>query len=344
MFCLAAPSPHPVLPDGSGNASAGGNKMNNRRKIVVIGASNVGSAVANKIADFQLATEVALIDINQDKAWGEATDSSHATSDIYSTNIKFHLGDYSDCDDANIIVITAGPSIRPGEKQDRLILAQKNAGIMRSIMKEIVQHTKEAMIIMITNPLDVATYVVSTEFDYPRNLILGTGTLLETYRFRRILADHYLVDPKNFNGAVLGEHGNSAFVAWSTATCAGLPIDDLDEYFHKTKKLSHEEVERQLVQVAYDVINKKGCTNTGIAMVACRYIKCVLYDEHSILPCSAVLEGEYGIKDVALSIPRMVCADGIMRAFEIHLSDEELEKLHASARSVRKALDSANCK
>ena len=224
--------------------------MNNRRKIVVIGASNVGSAVANKIADFQLATEVVLIDLNEDKAWGEAKDSSHATSCIYSTNIKFHLGDYEDCKDANIIVITAGPSIRPGETPDRLKLAGTNAKIMSSVMGEIVKRTKEAMIIMITNPLDVATYVVSTQFDYPRNLILGTGTMLETYRFRRILADKYQVDPKNINGYVLGEHGNAAFVAWSTTGCAGFPIDDLDEYFHRTEKLSHEAVEQELVQVA----------------------------------------------------------------------------------------------
>ena len=318
--------------------------MNNRRKIVVIGASNVGSAVANKIADFQLATEVALIDLNEDKAWGEAKDSSHATSCVYSTNIKFHLGTYEDCRDANIIVITAGPSIRPGETPDRLKLAGTNAKIMSSVMGEIVKYTKEAMIIMITNPLDVATYVVSTQFDYPRNLILGTGTMLETYRFRRILADKYQVDPKNINGYVLGEHGNSAFVAWSTTGCAGCALEHLDEYFHHTDKLDKQAVENELVQVAYDVINKKGFTNTGIAMAACRFIKAVLYDEHTILPCSAVMEGEYGLHDVALSIPRMICSTGIMRSFEIHLTDEELEKMHAAAKSVRSALDGAGIK
>ena len=318
--------------------------MNNRRKIVVIGASNVGSAVANKIADFQLATEVALIDLNEDKAWGEAKDSSHATSCVYSTNIKFHLGTYEDCKDANIIVITAGPSIRPGETPDRLKLAGTNAKIMSSVMSQIVKYTKEAMIIMITNPLDVATYVVSTQFDYPRNLILGTGTMLETYRFRRILADKYQVDPKNINGYVLGEHGNSAFVAWSTTGCAGFALEHLDEYFHHTEKLDKKAVEDELVQVAYDVINKKGFTNTGIAMAACRFIKAVLYDEHTILPCSAVLEGEYGLHDVALSIPRMICATGIMRSFEVHLTDEEMDKLHVAAKSVRGALDGAGIK
>ena len=316
----------------------------NKGKIVVIGTSNVGSAVVNKIADFQLASEIALIDLNTDKAKGEAIDASHATSCIYSTNIDIHLGTYEDCKDAGIIVITAGPSIRPGETPDRLKLAGTNAKIMTSVMSEIVKYTKEAMIIMITNPLDVATYVVSTQFDYPREKILGTGTLLETYRFRRILATKYQMDPKNINGYVLGEHGNSAFVAWSTVNCAGLGLEHLDEYFHHTDSLDRKAVEQELIQAAYDVINLKGFTNTGIAMVACRFIKSVLYDEHTILPCSAVLNGEYGINNVALSIPRMICASGIMRAFEIHLTDDELAALHKAAQSVRSALDGAGVK
>ncbi len=320
---------------------------NNRRKIVVIGTSNVGSAVVNKIADFQLASEIVLIDMNVDKAEGEAVDSSHATACIYSTNIKIHKGDYSDCKGANIIVICAGPSIRPGEKPDRLILAGKNSGIMKSVFNQIQENTKDAVILLITNPLDVATYVVTKlaeECGYPTNLILGTGTLLETYRFRRILANKYEVDPKNINGYVLGEHGNAAFVAWSTTGCAGFPIEDLDEYFHHADRLDRKAVEDELIQVAYDVINKKGYTNTGVAMVATRFIKSVLYDEHTILPASAVMNGEYGIKDVALSMPRMICADGIMRTFEIHLTDQELEAMHAAAKSVRAALDGAGIK
>jgi L-lactate dehydrogenase len=316
----------------------------NKGKIVVIGTSNVGSAVVNKIADFQLASEIALIDLNVDKARGEALDSSHATSDIYSTNVDIHLGTYEDCKDAGIIVITAGPSIRPGETPDRLKLAGTNSKIMHSVFSEIVKYTKDAMVIMITNPLDVATYVVSTQFDYPREKILGTGTLLETYRFRRILANKYQVDPKNINGYVLGEHGNGAFAAWSTVDIAGLGLNHIDEYFHHTDKLDQSAIEKELVQVAYDVINLKGCTNTGVAMAACRYIKSVLYDEHTILPCSAVLDGEYGIKDVSLSIPRMICQNGIMRSFEIHLTDKELEKLFAAAKSVRSALDGAGIK
>ena len=313
----------------------------NQGKVVIIGTSNVGSAVLNKIADFQLASEIALIDLNMDLARGEALDTSHAMSSPYSTNIKIHPGTYEDCRDAAFIVITAGPSILPGETPDRLRLASTNTKIMRSIFGEIVKYTKEAMIIMITNPLDVATYVVSTEFDYPRAKILGTGTMLETYRFRYILAQHYDMDPKNIHGYVLGEHGNDAFVAWSTVNCAGLGIEHLDEYFHYTERLDRKAVEQELIQTAYDVINLKGFTNTGIAMVACRFIKAILYNEHTILPCSAVLEGEYGMRGVALSIPRMISRDGIVRSFEVRLPKDEMEKLQGAERSVRSALDGA---
>jgi len=316
--------------------------MINKGKIVIVGTSNVGSAVLNKLMDFQLASEIVLIDLNEEKAKGEALDASHSTSCIYSTNINIHAGTYADCKDAGIIIITAGPSIRPGETPDRLRLASVNTKIMSSVMGEITKYTKDAMIIMITNPLDVATYHVSTAFDYPREKIIGTGTLLETFRFRRILANKYHVDTKNIHGYVLGEHGNSAFPAWSTVDIAGLGLEHMDEYFHLPEKLDRNAVEDEIVQVAYDVINWKGFTNTGIAMVACRLVKAILYDEHTILPMSAVLEGEYGITDVALSIPRMLCSTGIVRSFEIHLTEKELNLLHISADSVRSAL--AGCK
>ncbi len=316
--------------------------MINKGKIVIVGTSNVGSAVLNKLMDFQLASEIVLIDLNEEKAKGEALDASHSTSCIYSTNINIHAGTYADCKDAGIIIITAGPSIRPGETPDRLRLASVNTKIMSSVMSEITKYTKDAMIIMITNPLDVATYHVSIAFDYPREKIIGTGTLLETFRFRRILANKYHVDTKNIHGYVLGEHGNSAFPAWSTVDIAGLGLEHLDEYFHLPEKLDRSAVEDEIVQVAYDVINWKGFTNTGIAMVACRLVKAILYDEHTILPMSAVLEGEYGITNVALSIPRMLCSTGIVRSFEIHLTEKELNLLHVSADSVRSAL--AGCK
>lgn len=310
----------------------------NKGKIVIIGTSNVGSAVLSKLVDFQLASEIALIDVNADKARGEALDASHSTSCIYSVNINVHAGTYEDCKDAGLIIITAGPSIRPNETPDRMVLAQTNVKIMKSIMENITQYTKDAIIIMITNPLDIATYYVSSAFDYPREKIFGTGTLLETFRFRRILADRYHVDTKNIHGYVLGEHGNSAVPIWSTVNIAGLHIDNLDEYFPQQPPLNRDEIEKNVVQVAYDVINWKGFTNLGVAMVTIRLVKAVLYNEHTILPVSTILTGEYGISGVALSLPHLLTSNGVGRSFAVHLTAEEQQKLHSSANNIAAVL------
>ena len=171
-------------------------------------------------------------------------------------------------------------------------------------------------------------------------MIVGTGTMLETFRFRRILANHYHVDPKNIHGYILGEHGNTAFTAWSTVNIAGMPLEHLDDCFNFSQKIDRKAIEDEVVQVAYDIINLKGWTNTGIAMVACRFIKSIIYDEHTILPMSAVFEGEYGLHDVALSIPRMICAEGVVKSFEVKLTPEETQQLLISAESVKKALSS----
>lgn len=211
--------------------------MFNEGKIVIIGASNVGTAVLNKIVDFGLASEVVLIDINEKKCMGESLDTSHATACISSHNIYIHEGDYEDCKDASMIIITAGPSIKPGETPDRLILTKTNCKIMDSVMSQIVRYTKDAIILVVTNPLDVATYYVSANFDYPREKIIGTGTLLETFRLRRILADYYHLDPKLVHGYVLGEHGNSGFVAWSTVDIASLGLGNMDEFFNRDYNL-----------------------------------------------------------------------------------------------------------
>ncbi len=312
----------------------------NRGKIVIIGASNVGSATLSKIVDFQLASEIALIDINEDKARGEALDASHSTSCIYSININVHAGTYADCKDAYMIIVTAGPSIRPNETPDRLVLAKTNTKIMQSVMENIMRYTKDAIILMITNPLDVATWYVSARFDYPREKIFGTGTLLETFRFRRALADRYKVDTKNIHGYVLGEHGNSAVPIWSTVNIAGLCADDLDDFFPEIAPLDRAAVEKQIVQTAYDVINWKGYTNLGIAMVACRLIKAVAFDEHTILPVSAILNGEYGIDGVALSVPHLLNARGIGRSFEVRLNETERGRLNESAARIAAVIKS----
>ena len=233
-----------------------------------------------------------------------------------------------------MIIIAAGPSILPGKKTDRLLLADRNVKVMNDVMSFITQYTKNAVIIMITNPLDVMVYYAENLFGYPKNKIFGTGTTLETARFRRILANKYYVDPKNVHGYMLGEHGNSAFPAWSLVNIGGVSCDKLDEYFQPAEPLNRAKTAAEVVNVAYDVLNFKGFTNAGIAMAACRLAKAVLFNERSILPVSTTLQGEYGISNVALSLPCLITEEGVEKRIAVPLSDEELAKLTLSAESI----------
>lgn len=311
-----------------------------RNKLAIVGVGHVGSAVLNCALSFNLATEIALIDIIQEKACGEALDASHGTPFPYSTNVDIHAGTFEDCRDAQVIIIAAGPSILPGEQLDRLTLADRNVKVMKNVMTEITRYTKDAVIIMITNPLDITTYYAGNYFDYPKNKLFGTGTTLETARFRRILADKYCVDPKNVHGYILGEHGNSAFPAWSLVSIAGVTADKLDGYFKPKTPLEREQVAAEVVNVAYDVLNFKGWTNSGIAMAACRIAKSVLWNERSILPVSTTLQGEYGLRDIALSLPCVIAENGIERRIQPPLVEDEIAKLVHSADCVFKVLQS----
>jgi L-lactate dehydrogenase len=314
--------------------------MQKRNKLAIVGVGNVGTAVLNCALSFNLAADIALIDIIEKKAIGEALDAAHGTPFTYSPNVHVHAGGFEECKDADVIIIAAGPSIMPGEKTDRLLLAERNVKTIKDVMTQITQYTKEAVIIMITNPLDVTLFYAQNAFGYPKEKILGTGTTLETSRLRRILADRYSVDPKNVHGYMLGEHGNSAFPAWSLINVAGIPSEKLDDYFAATDKLDQEKVGTQVVQVAYEVLNNKGCTNSGIAMVACRIARAVLYDEKTVFPVSTTLEGEYGIRNVALSLPCIVDAQGVSRRLEVPLAAAEVERLKSSAANLTQVLQS----
>jgi L-lactate dehydrogenase len=310
-----------------------------RNKVVIIGAGMVGAAVLNSILTLNLLAEVVIIDKNSGKAKGEALDASHTTSFAYSPNVSVKSGDYEDCRDAQIIIMTAGPSMKPGEKLDRMILADINVKVMKEVMDSITQYTKEAIIIIVTNPVDVVTYFAQTNFDYPKEKIIGTGTLLDTARLRRILALKYLVDTKNVHGYILGEHGLSAFVAWSLVNIAGIPANKLNEHFNDTDALDYDAILQETKSVGTDILQLKGYTSSGIAMSVSRLVKAILLNELSILPVSTTLEGEYGITDTALSIPCVISNEGISRRLEVPLSEVELQQLKNSADSINQVID-----
>lgn len=309
-----------------------------KNKLAIIGLGHVGAAVLSQAIACQLAPEIVCIDSDEKKAYGEALDASHSTPCSFVPGIKIYSGGFEQCADASMIICCGGPSIVPGQKLDRLVLAEQNVKVIGEIMTEVTRYTRDAVFIMITNPLDVTTYLAATKFDYPAGKLFGTGTTLETMRFKRILADRYHVDAKDVQGYMLGEHGNSAFPAWSTVNIGGVPFDQLDDYFEHAEPFNKENIAAGVVRTAYDVLLSKGWTNTGIAMGVCRLAKAVLFDEHCIVPVSTPLQGEYGLTDVALSLPSLLGADGVIKRLPIKLTDEELQQLHSSAASIQSVL------
>jgi L-lactate dehydrogenase len=313
-----------------------------KNKVAVVGAGMVGSAVINTLLSLELLAEIAVIDMNPKKAEGEALDASHTTSFAYSPNVHVRAGDYSDCADSQIIVITAGPSIKPGESDDRLSLAGKNISVLKGVMEQITKYTQDSIIIIVTNPVDILTYYAQNHFNYDKNKIIGTGTLLDTARFRRILAKKYLVDTKNVHGYVMGEHGKSAFAAWSIVNIAGIPADKLDSILGSAESLDRETLVKDARNVGLEIVEYKGYTSSGIAMTVNRLIKAIFLNELSILPISTTLEGEYGLSNVALSIPCVIGSDGIRRRVEVPITEEETAQLRNSAESLTVVLQNLN--
>lgn len=310
-----------------------------RNKVVIIGAGNVGSAVLSTLLSSQSLAEIVMIDQNEQKAYGEALDGSHSTAFAYSPNIQVRRGDYSDCKDASVIVMTAGPSAKPGQPIDRVALTKTNLKVVKEVMENITSYTTEAIIIIVSNPVDVLTYYAQNYFGYNKNKVFGTGTSLDTARFRRILGQKYMIDTKNVHGYILGEHGGTAFAAWSSTNIAGIPIDDFD-IMTPDQDLDKEAIVEEVKQVGHEVLLNKGYTNIGIAKSVERIIQAVLINELSVLPLATTLEGEYGIENVALSLPCVVTKDGIGRRLEIPLSVEEVDQLKASADFLKKVFDS----
>jgi L-lactate dehydrogenase len=307
-------------------------------KLVIIGAGNVGSAVLNSVLRMNIIDDIVVINRNRDRALGEVLDASHTTAFAYSSNASIRVGDYSDCKDAHIIVITAGPSILPGN-HDRNTLLKKNVEVMDSVMKQITTYTREAVIIMISNPLDVLTYYFQKKYDYPANKILGTGTLLDTARFNKMLGDLCGVDAKNVVGFVLGEHGSTSFIPWNTVNIVGVPFDDLTDKFGLASPIDKEALLSETKSIGPHIVDLKGYTSSGVALAACRIIGAIVRNEHCIVPVSTVMRGQYGYDDVAMSLPCILSKTGIDRIIELPLDAQAIDDLRISHDHLRELID-----
>lgn len=309
-------------------------------KLAIIGLGHVGSEVLTKAVASNIAAEIACIDIKENVAYGEALDICHSISSPINRNIKVYSGGFDTVKDADVIICDAGPSILPGQ-YERLKLAKENAKNITEIMTEVVKYNTDAIFIMITNPLDVTTYLAATKFGWKHGRLFGTGTTLETLRFKYILSRHFGVNPQDIQGYMLGEHGNSAFPAWSTVSIGGIRLNDLHNYFPEVK-LDRELIHKQVVKTAYEVMDAKGWTNTGIASGAIRLAQAVFFDEKTVVPVSVPLTGEYGLKDVALSLPSVVGKDGVEKRLALPLPEDELELLYKSSECIKEVLRASN--
>jgi len=310
-------------------------KAKHGSKVAIIGAGAVGSSIAFAMAIQQLCTELVLIDVNQDKAQGEALDISHGLPFLGQMDI--YAGEYSDVKDCDLIIITAGIPRKPGET--RLDLAKKNVGLAKTITTSIMEHYTTGNILVVSNPVDVLTYMIAKWSGLPRNRVLGSGTVLDSARFRILISQKLDIDVRNVHGYIIGEHGDSQLPAWSATNIAGLSIDD----YSKTTGIPFTQADR--IEIAEktrfsgaEVIKLKGATFDGIAVSVSTIAKSLLKGENTIRTVGSVLCGEYGIQDVATNVPTIIGADGVEKVLELDLDPQELRFLQASAESVKKIL------
>lgn len=304
------------------------NKNILEQKIAVIGAGAVGSTVAYTLMVKNLAAEIILIDINKEKEKGEVLDINDALS--FSETGAVRGGDFKDAADADIIILTAGVAQKPGET--RLDLVSKNKAIVSSIFKEIGIIKQTAIIVVISNPVDIITYLVQEISGLPQNQVFGTGTCLDSARLRSNVAKRFKIDAAQVDGFVLAEHGNSEFVAWSTVSIAGKKAADL------LSKEEMDQIENEVKNEVYEIIKCKGATYYGIAMVAVDIVKAIFLDENKVLPISSLLDNCNGVSGICLGAPMIVGRNGIVRSWPIDLTDIEKEKLQKSAETIKQYL------
>jgi L-lactate dehydrogenase len=307
------------------------------RKVVVVGAGSVGSTFAFALAQKGLAEEIDLIDASHDFAEGQALDLAHGLP--FYPSVKIRVGHKQDYADAQVIVITAGVKQGPGET--RLALVKKNAIIIESIVDEIVAEQSQAVIVVASNPVDILTYVALKRSGWPKSRVIGSGTVLDSSRFRYLLSLHCGVDVGNVHAYFLGEHGDSEFPAWSMTHIAGVSIDDYCPLCNKCNawQYEREKIAKEVRESAYHIINYKGATYFAIAMALVRIVGTILQDQRSVLPVSTLLNGEYGLRDVCLGIPCVVGQGGVRQIVEAPLFPEEKTALSNSAATLQEVLN-----
>lgn len=301
--------------------------------VAIVGAGNVGSTFAYALLLSGLAAEIVLIDKNRAKAEGEAMDLNHAVP--FSHPTKVWAGDFSDCAGSAVTVLTAGGFQAPGES--RLDLAGRNAAIWREIVPEIADHNPLGILLIATNPVDVLTYATLRLSGFPPERVIGSGTILDTARFRYLLSEHFRVDARSVHGFIIGEHGDSEVPVWSLTNIAGMKLPEFCEAQGiRYDSEAMEEIFRQTREAAYQIIQRKGATYYAVAAGLMRITQAILRNQNTVLSVSSLINDFYGISDVCLSLPTVVNRTGIAKLLRVHLNDVEVEQLRRSAEVLKR--------
>ena len=309
--------------------------MINIQKAAIIGCGFVGTSIAFSLVQKGIFSELVLIDANEKKAEGEAMDLGHGLP--FTKPMEIKAGGYEDIADCAMIIITAGANQKPGET--RLDLVHKNVEIYKSIIPKIVEKNQEATLLIVSNPVDIMTYVALKLSGYPSHKVIGSGTVLDTARLKYLLSRHLDVDSRSIHAFIIGEHGDSELAVWSAANVSGIPLNhfcELRGYFDHMESM--DRIYQSVRDSAYEIIEKKGATYYGVAMAVCRIAESVIRNEHSIMPISVYLDGLYGLHDICLSIPTVVGQEGAEKVLAIPLDVMEMGKLVYSAEELKKII------
>jgi L-lactate dehydrogenase len=306
------------------------------RKVVIVGAGAVGSTFAYALAQSGVADEIVLTDMDKNLAQGQVMDLAHGLP--FYPNVQIEVGSPQDYGDAHVIVITAGSKQRPGES--RLALLQRNARIIENVLGEIAAQGSQAVVVVVSNPVDILTYVAQKKVQWPRGRVIGSGTMLDSSRFRYLLSQHCGVDVHNVHGYILGEHGDSEFAAWSMTHVAGMHFDEYCKMCGDCQDWQEErrKIEEAVRTSAYHIIDYKGSTYFAIGQALVRIVSAIVRNEKSVLTVSTMLEGEYGLRGVSLGVPAMVGEGGVERILEMELPADERLALERSAGILKEAI------
>lgn len=305
--------------------------MVNIQKCAIIGCGFVGATTAFTLIEHGVFSELVLIDANNKKAEGEAMDLNHGIP--FAKPVKVYAGNYDDLSDCSLIIIAAGANQKPGET--RIDLVKKNTAILKSIIPEITKRNKECILLILSNPVDILTYITLKISGFPKNRVIGSGTVLDTARLKYLLAEHLGVDSRNVHAFIIGEHGDSELAVWSSANISGIDLKDFCGLCGKCTSMENiYNLYNNVRESAYKIIDSKGATYYAIAMATLRIVECIVRDEKSVIPVSTLVEGEYGINDVCMGLPSIVGKNGVERILEIPLNKNEAENLLNSAREI----------